>query len=47
MGEGNEIHVDGEEHELDCHEKNDDILPIEKDAHDTDGKEDRSEYQEM
>src|SRR5690242_13834630 len=38
--EGDEVDVDGEQHELDRHEDDDDVLPVEKDAEDADREQD-------
>src|SRR5262249_22617771 len=39
--EGDEIDVDGEQHQLDRHHDDDDVLAVEKDAKDPGGEEDR------
>ncbi len=47
MGEGDEVHIDGEQDQLDGHQQNDQILAIKEDPDDTDGKQYRPENQIM
>src|SRR5262249_32878066 len=47
MGEGDEVHVDRKQHELDRHQQDDHVLAVEKDSHDADGEQHRAENQEM
>src|SRR5690606_29755673 len=42
-GEGDEIHVGGEQQELDRHEDDDQVLAVQEDAHHADGEQDRTE----
>jgi hypothetical protein len=44
---GDEIHVDGEQHQLDRHQKDDHVLAIEKDPDDADREQHCTENQEM
>src|SRR5688500_15107878 len=45
MREGDEVQVDGEQHELDRHQQHDDVAPVEEDAHHADREQDRAEHQ--
>src|ERR1700674_2737052 len=45
--EGDEIHVDREQHQLDRHQQDDDVLAVQKDPDDADREQDRAEDQEM
>src|SRR5215469_6398586 len=45
--EGHQIDVGGEQHELDGHQDDDDVLAVEEDAEDPQGKEDRRHRQVM
>src|SRR5579864_6872007 len=45
--EGDEIHVDGEQHQLDRHQQDDDVLAVEKYPDDADREQHRAENQEM
>src|SRR5689334_7356629 len=42
-GEGDEVDVDGEQHQLDRHEDDDDVLAVEEDAEDPEREEDRGD----
>src|SRR5450631_404912 len=41
--EGDEVHVDGEQHQLDRHQQDDEVLAVEEDSHDANGKQARAE----
>ena len=47
MWECNEIHIDGEQHQLNRHEDNDQIFPVKKNSDDAYRKQNRTENQEM
>src|SRR5262245_12586389 len=44
-GEGDQVDVDGEQHELDRHQDDDDVLAVEEDAEDAQREEDRRDGQ--
>src|SRR5690606_30756667 len=46
-GERNEIHVDGEQHQLDGHQQNDQVLAVQEDSDDGDAEQHRAENQIM
>ena len=45
--ERDEIEVDREQHELDGHEQDDDVLPVEEDARHADGEQDGAQHEKM
>jgi len=40
VGEGNEVRIHRQQHELDAHKQDDDVLPVEKDPGNADGEQD-------
>lgn len=47
MGKSDKVHVDREKHQLDRHHQYDQVFPVKEDTDDTDGEENRTQYQEM
>ena len=47
MRKRHEIHVDREQHQLEGHQQDDQVLPVEKDADDADCEKDRAQDKEM
>ncbi len=45
VGEGDEVHIHCQQHELDAHEQDDDVLPVEEDPGNTDGEQEPSQQQ--
>src|SRR6476660_1098634 len=45
--EGDQIDVDGEQHQLDRHQDDDDVLAVEEDAEDPEGEQDRADREIM
>jgi hypothetical protein len=45
--EGNEVHIHREQHQLDGHQDNDQILPVKENPDDANGKQNGAEYQKM
>jgi hypothetical protein len=45
--EGDEVQVHGEQHQLDRHEQDDHVLPVEEDPHHAEREENRAQQQEM
>ncbi|MPN23319.1 hypothetical protein SDC9_170707 [bioreactor metagenome] len=47
MREGDEVHIDREQHQFDRHQQDDQVLPVEEDADHADREQDRAKDQEM
>ncbi len=44
IGKGDEVHVDGQQHQLDRHQQDDDVLAVQEDTRDAQAKQDGAQY---
>ncbi|MNY61506.1 hypothetical protein D3C86_1981930 [compost metagenome] len=47
MREGDEVHIDRKQHQLERHQQHDHVLAVQENANDADCEEDRTEHEEV